>query len=54
MMDDIDRLSSEEICMVFKLVTLTASFPHLTYVLAYDLDMVTNSLASVQGIDGAL
>ena len=34
--DDIDRLSTNEIRDIFKLVRLTASFPNLVYVLAFD------------------
>lgn len=34
--DDIDRLTTEEIRDIFKLVRLTASFPNLIYVLAFD------------------
>ncbi len=35
-LDDIDRLSTNEIREVFKLVRLTASFPNIIYVLAFD------------------
>lgn len=35
-LDDIDRLSSEEIRDIFKLVRLTASFPNVVYLLAFD------------------
>lgn len=34
--DDIDRLTTEEIRDIFKLVRLTASFPNLIYILAFD------------------
>lgn len=34
--DDIDRLSTNEIRDIFKLVRLTASFPNLVYILAFD------------------
>lgn len=34
--DDIDRLSTQEIRDIFKLVRLTASFPNIIYVLAFD------------------
>lgn len=34
--DDIDRLTTNEIRDIFKLVRLTASFPNLVYILAFD------------------
>lgn len=50
--DDLDRLSKEELRLVFKTVSLTASFPNIVYVLAFDGDVVTRALAEVQGFDG--
>lgn len=50
--DDIDRLSSDEIRLIFKLVTLSASFPRITYLLSFDKEVVATALAEVQGIDG--
>ena len=35
--DDIDRLTTEEIRDIFKLVRQTASFPNRIYVLDYDI-----------------
>ena len=52
--DDVDRLESGEIRLLFKLVNSTASFPRITYILSYDSDVVTAALSEVQGIDGAL
>jgi hypothetical protein len=49
--DDIDRLSTDEIRDIFKLVRLTASFPNIVYLLAFDRDRVENAL-SEQGING--
>lgn len=43
-MDDIDRLDKEEIQAVFKLVKLTADFPYLVYILAFDEDVVVSAL----------
>lgn len=43
-LDDIDRLSTAEIRDVFKLVRLTASFPNLIYVLAFDRQRVEEAL----------
>jgi predicted KAP-like P-loop ATPase len=35
-LDDIDRLSTSEIRHIFKLVRLTASFPNIVYIVAFD------------------
>lgn len=50
-LDDIDRLSTNEIRNVFKLVRLTASFPNIIYVLAYDRRRVESAL-NEEGISG--
>lgn len=50
-LDDIDRLSTTEIRDVFKLVRLTASFPNIVYVLAFDRHRVEQALTE-QGIPG--
>lgn len=42
--DDIDRLSTAEIRDIFKLVRLTASFPNIIYVLAFDRARVEQAL----------
>ena len=49
--DDIDRLSTDEIRDIFKLVRLTASFPNLVYILAFDRGRVELALdeANVPG-----
>jgi len=44
-MDDIDRLDSTEIQVVFRLVKLTADLSNTAYVLAFDDEMVSASLA---------
>lgn len=51
--DDIDRLSDSEIFLIFKLVTLTASFPHIVYLLAFDRAVVEKALCNLQRDDGA-
>src|SRR5262245_32497016 len=48
-MDDIDRLNRLEIQAVFRLVKLTADFPNTAYILAFDEDMVSASLAEQFG-----
>ena len=49
--DDIDRLESTEIRDIFKLVRLTASFPNIVYVLAFDRVRVEAAL-NQSGFDG--
>lgn len=50
-LDDIDRLSTSEIRDVFKLVRLTANFPNVVYVLAFDRGRVENALED-DGVPG--
>jgi hypothetical protein len=50
-LDDIDRLTTSEIRDVFKLVRLTANFPNIIYLLAFDRLRVEQAL-SEQGIPG--
>lgn len=49
--DDIDRLQTNEIRDIFKLVRLTASFPNIIYVLAFDRARVEQALTDT-GLDG--
>lgn len=49
--DDIDRLSRQEIQDIFKLVRLTASFPNIVYLLVFDRARVEEAL-SVDGMPG--
>lgn len=50
-LDDIDRLLTSEIRDIFKLVRLTANFPNLIYIVAFDRIRVEKAL-SEQGIPG--
>jgi len=50
-LDDIDRLNTTEIRDIFRLVRLTANFPNIIYVLAFDRKRVEDAL-SEQGIPG--
>ena len=50
--DDIDRLSEEEIIAVFQLVKALADFPNTIYLLAFDYDVVVRALSKVQHGDG--
>jgi predicted KAP-like P-loop ATPase len=45
--DDIDRLTATEIRQVFQLVKLSARFPYVVYVLAFDRDAVTDALSEL-------
>jgi len=49
--DDIDRLTTPEIREIFKLVRLTASFPNIVYVLAFDRARVEQALTE-DGVPG--
>lgn len=49
--DDIDRLTTSEIREIFKLVRLTASFPNIIYLLAFDRARVEKALTE-DGIPG--
>lgn len=49
--DDIDRLTTVEIREIFKLVRLTASFPNIIYLLAFDRERVEQALTE-DGIPG--
>lgn len=50
-LDDIDRLSTNEIRDIFRLVRLTANFPNLIYLLAFDRHRVEAAL-SEEGFPG--
>ncbi|WP_335560630.1 KAP family P-loop NTPase fold protein [Neobacillus vireti] len=47
--DDLDRLDTEEIAIVFKLVRLVCDFPKITYILALDEEVVSFSLGQMYG-----
>ena len=49
--DDIDRLTTPEIRNIFKLVRLTANFPNVIYITAFDRERVEKALTE-QGIPG--
>ena len=53
LIDDIDRLDREETHAVFKLVKLSASFRHTSYVLAFDDEVVSAALGERYGAGGA-
>ena len=50
--DDIDRLTSEEIRQIFRTVKAVADFPEVTYLMAFDKRVVARSLGELQGGSG--
>ncbi|MGH2639669.1 MAG: KAP family NTPase [Rhabdochlamydiaceae bacterium] len=50
--DDIDRLTSEEIRQIFKLVKSVANFPNVVYLLAFDENVVAQALESGHAVSG--
>lgn len=50
--DDIDRLSEDEIIAVFQLVKALADFPNTVYILTFDYNVVVRALSKVQHGDG--
>lgn len=50
--DDLDRLTSEQIRDVFRLIAAVADFNGVNYLLAYDRDVVVEVLSGVQGLRG--
>jgi predicted KAP-like P-loop ATPase len=51
--DDVDRLSNSEIRQMFKLVKAVADFPNVTYLLAFDPEVVATALAEGSDLFGA-
>ncbi|MDG4952978.1 KAP family P-loop NTPase fold protein [Actinobacillus equuli] len=50
-LDDIDRLSSDELLSILKLVRVTGNFPNIIYLLSFDKERVVKTL-NAQNIDG--
>lgn len=50
--DDIDRLSNQEIKLVFQLVNSVAKFPNIIYLLSFDREIVARALGEVQNCEG--
>lgn len=50
--DDIDRLNVPEILQLFRLVKSVANFSNITYILAFDKELVASVLQKEQLIDG--
>jgi len=51
LIDDVDRLDKDEVCAVFRLVKLTASLTNVSYVMAFDSQMVSALLVERYGGD---
>ena len=49
LLDDLDRLSEPEIREMFKLMRLTASFPYIAYIAAFDRQVVERALREGEG-----
>jgi predicted KAP-like P-loop ATPase len=50
--DDIDRLTTDEILQVFQLVKANADFPRLIYLLLFEREVVSSALNAVSGNKG--
>lgn len=50
--DDIDRLSNEQIRQIFQLITSVAKFPNTIYLLVFDKEIVVKALEKVQEGNG--
>lgn len=51
-MDDLDRLSDEQIRQIFQLVASIAKFPNMIYLVAFDQEIVAKALKEVQRGNG--
>ena len=51
--DDIDRLSTQEIRQVFRIIRTNADFPNTIYLLSFDRDVVEKSLGVQEEIPGS-
>jgi predicted KAP-like P-loop ATPase len=50
--DDVDRLSNDEIRQCFQLIKAVADFPNVIYLVAFARDVVCDALAGIQGSSG--
>ncbi len=51
-MDDIDRLSTDEVRQLFQVIKAVADFPSVIYLLAFDKEVAIKALAETQGVPG--
>ncbi|MCA0985714.1 KAP family P-loop NTPase fold protein [Guptibacillus algicola] len=54
LIDDLDRLDNKEIALVFKLVKLIADFKYISYILAFDEEIVSKAIADNYNHQGEL
>lgn len=52
LIDDVDRLSKEEIRLLFQLIKMNADFPNTIYLVAFDRSVVESALTNEQGVSG--
>ena len=52
LLDDIDRLTPEEVRLVFKLIKINTDFPNVIYLLSFDCEVVQKALEQQPGING--
>ena len=50
--DDLDRLTSDEMRELFTVIKAVADFPHVTYLVAFDKTVATAALQAEQGVSG--
>ena len=50
--DDLDRLTPEEIRIIFKLIKINTDFPNVIYLLSFDREVVQKALELQPGING--
>jgi predicted KAP-like P-loop ATPase len=50
--DDIDRLSADEIVTIFRVIKAVANFPGTSYLIAFDKSIVVRALKRVQKVSG--
>lgn len=50
--DDLDRLDPSETAEVLRLIRSVAAFPQVTYIVAYDPEVVANALTEALNLDG--
>jgi predicted KAP-like P-loop ATPase len=50
--DDVDRLSSEEIRQIFQLIKAVADFQNIIYLIIFDKEVAIKALEDIQGISG--
>ncbi|MDW5562571.1 MAG: P-loop NTPase fold protein [Methanomassiliicoccus sp.] len=50
--DDVDRLSQQEVTELFRLIKSVANFPNIIYIVAFDRDVVATMLSDKGFIDG--